>query len=115
MTVVISFRISLPTTFIPRSFASSSFQNTRLISTIIKMGISDYSSADGEFRRKPTTFRNHIQVGGKYPPEKDRYLLYVSWACPWGTSDLWLWLIVASRTLIVRELKGLQNIISKTV
>jgi glutathionyl-hydroquinone reductase len=52
----------------------------------IKMGISNYASQDGEFRRKDSSFRNHIEVGGKYPPEKDRYHLYVSWACPWGTS-----------------------------
>ena len=95
----------------------SLFQSKRSISSsTIKMGISNYASADGEFRRKPSSFRNHIQVGGKYPPEKDRYHLYVSWACPWGSSaPFFLCLSIASRTLIVRELKGLQDIISKTV
>ena len=69
----------------------SSFQSTRAISSSsIKMGISNYASADGEFRRKDSSFRNHIQVGGKYPPERDRYHLYVSWACPWGNFPLHL-------------------------
>jgi glutathionyl-hydroquinone reductase len=95
----------------------SPFQTYRVISSsTIKMGISNYASTDGEFRRKDSSFRNHIQVGGKYPPEKDRYHLYVSWACPWGSIPFWRLLISeASRVLIVRELKGLQNIISKTV
>ena len=53
--------------------------------TTPKMGISNYASQDGEFRRKDASFRNHIEVGGKYAPEKDRYHLYISWACPWGT------------------------------
>jgi glutathionyl-hydroquinone reductase len=52
------------------------------------MGISNYASNDGEFRRKDASFRNHVEVGGKYPPEKDRYHLYVSWACPWGNIPL---------------------------
>lgn len=116
------------------------------------MGISNYAEKDGEFRRKDSAFRNHIEVGGKYPPEKGRYHLYVSWACPWGTPphspslpshaslshlsvmpccyivdfipailDPWgeaanmLTSSVASRTLVVRELKGLQEIIPRTV
>jgi len=59
---------------------------------------------DGTFKRPASSFRNFIQAGGKFPPERDRYHLYVSYACPW-----------ASRTLIVRKLKGLEDIIPFTV
>jgi putative glutathione S-transferase len=59
---------------------------------------------DGVFLRPPTSFRNAIQHGGKYPPEKDRFYLFVSYACPW-----------ASRTLIVRKLKGLEQIVPFSV
>src|SRR5271170_5524340 len=107
------------------SIISSPFQTNHTFSTsAIKMGISNYASTDGEFRRKASSFRNHIQVGGKYPPEKDRYHLCVSWACPWGTFPtslcftsllLLMTFFLACRTLIVRELKGLQEIIPKTV
>lgn len=59
--------------------------------------------ADGSFKRKPSTFRNLIEKGGKFEPEKDRYHLYVSYSCPW-----------AHRTLIVRKLKGLEEILPFT-
>jgi glutathionyl-hydroquinone reductase len=36
---------------------------------------------DGEFRRKPSSFRNTIEEGGQFAPEKGRYHLYVSYAC----------------------------------
>jgi glutathionyl-hydroquinone reductase len=58
----------------------------------------------GAFKRAASTFRNFVQVGGQFPPEKDRYHLYVSYACPWAT-----------RTLIMRKLKGLDDIIPVTV
>ncbi|KAF5389512.1 hypothetical protein D9757_004197 [Collybiopsis confluens] len=59
---------------------------------------------DGSFKRLDSTFRNTIEKGGQFEPEKDRYHLYVSLACPWAT-----------RTLIVRKLKGLEDIISVSV
>ncbi|XRM45087.1 S-glutathionyl-(chloro)hydroquinone reductase [Aspergillus tubingensis] len=59
----------------------------------------------GEFKRQTSVFRNWIsrEPGAQFPPEKGRYHLYVSYACPW-----------AHRTLITRKLKGLEDIISFT-
>ena len=41
----------------------------------------------GEFKRGQSQFRNHIskEPGAEFPPEKGRYHLYVSYACPWGS------------------------------
>ncbi|KAJ8082962.1 S-glutathionyl-(chloro)hydroquinone reductase [Marasmius tenuissimus] len=61
-------------------------------------------NAEGNYVRPPSTFTHKIEKGGKFEPEKDRYHLYVALVCPW-----------ASRTLIARNLKGLQSIISVTV
>ncbi|KAJ8082940.1 S-glutathionyl-(chloro)hydroquinone reductase [Marasmius tenuissimus] len=63
-----------------------------------------YHGEDGSFKRAASSFRDFIEKGGKYEPEKDRYHLYVSYACPWAT-----------RALIVRKLKGLEEIIPVTV
>ena len=40
----------------------------------------------GEFKRQTSAFRNFIsrETGAEFPPEKGRYHLYVSYACPWG-------------------------------
>lgn len=61
------------------------------------------SDKSGEFKRQQSVFRNWIsrESGAQFPPEKGRYHLYVSYACPW-----------AHRTLITRKLKGLEDIIS---
>lgn len=39
----------------------------------------------GEFKRQVSSFRDWISTepGARYPPEKGRYHLYVSYACPW--------------------------------
>ncbi|KAK6337097.1 hypothetical protein TWF718_009883 [Orbilia javanica] len=57
---------------------------------------------DGEFRRKPSSFRSFISAdpNSEFPAEKDRYVLYINWGCPW-----------AHRANIVRSLKGLDDII----
>jgi glutathionyl-hydroquinone reductase len=60
----------------------------------------------GEFKRQDDAFREWISNDGStpYPAVAGRYHLYISLACPW-----------ASRTLIVRNLKGLQSAIGVTV
>ena len=66
----------------------------------------------GRFVRPATRFRNWITDDGSagpsgehgYPAARNRYHLYVALACPW-----------AHRTLIMRKLKGLEEIISISV
>lgn len=40
----------------------------------------------GEFKRQQSVFRSFISKdpNSEFPAEKDRYHLYVSYACPWG-------------------------------
>lgn len=72
----------------------------------------DTDSTGGHFERKPSSFRNWVTPDGAAGPSGDagfkaesgRYHLYVSLACPW-----------AHRTLIMRALKGLENMISVSV
>ncbi|KZT24086.1 hypothetical protein NEOLEDRAFT_1157009 [Neolentinus lepideus HHB14362 ss-1] len=59
---------------------------------------------DGSFKRPDSQFRNWIEKSGKFAPEAGRYHLFVAYVCPWAT-----------RTLIVRKLKGLEDIIGVTV
>ena len=60
----------------------------------------------GEFVRADASFRNWVTADGSsgFKAEANRYHLYVSLACPW-----------AHRTLIVRRLKGLENVISVNI
>lgn len=66
----------------------------------------DQEDTEGKFIRPSTTFREKITANGssKFKAEPGRYHLYISWACPW-----------ACRTAILRELKGLQDVISMSV
>ncbi|TXG98470.1 MAG: glutathione S-transferase family protein [Nevskiaceae bacterium] len=72
----------------------------------------DTESTGGHFERKASSFRNWVTTDGAAGPsgeagfraESGRYHLYVSLACPW-----------AHRTLIMRALKGLENMISVSV
>ena len=63
-------------------------------------------SAEGEFERQEDAFRDFVSADGStpYPAIAGRYHLYISLACPW-----------ASRTLIVRHLKTLKDVIGVTV
>lgn len=64
------------------------------------------TSQRGEFIRQPYVFDGRITADGSsgYPAESGRYHLYVSLACPW-----------AHRAIVVRELLGLQDVISMSV
>jgi glutathionyl-hydroquinone reductase len=63
-------------------------------------------TAAGEFQRQEDAFRDWVTNDGStaYPLAANRYHLYVSLACPW-----------ASRTVIFRKLKGLEEAIGMTV
>ena len=69
----------------------------------------DTKASQGRFVRSESKFRNWITADGSAGPsgragfraEPGRYHLYAAFACPW-----------AHRTLIMRELKGLQPLIS---
>lgn len=84
--------------------------------------ITSWAGKDGAFNRAPSQFRNAIskQAGAEFPPEKGRYHLYVSYACPWGQFGMFFFSRIgvdqckAHRTLIVRKLKGLEEIIPYT-
>ncbi|MGH1439353.1 MAG: glutathione S-transferase family protein [Cellvibrionaceae bacterium] len=72
----------------------------------------DTKKSGGEFIREDSQYRHWITADGDAGPtgeggfiaEADRYHLYVSLACPW-----------AHRTLIFRQLKKLENIISVSI
>ena len=72
----------------------------------------DTASSGGRFVRSTTRFRNWVTADGSpgasgdggFPAAAGRYHLYVSHACPW-----------AHRTLILRKLKGLEDLISVSV
>ncbi|WP_114416203.1 glutathione S-transferase family protein [Marinospirillum perlucidum] len=72
----------------------------------------DTDSTGGRFQRSESQFRNWVTADGRPGPsgeggfeaEPGRYHLYVSLACPW-----------AHRTLILRQLKGLEQMIDLSV
>lgn len=66
----------------------------------------EQEDSEGRFVRPSTTFRNQITADGSsgFKAEPGRYHLYISWACPW-----------ANRTAILRQLKGLQDVIGMSV
>jgi len=66
----------------------------------------DTKRTGGRFQREPTKFRDRVTADGSsgFPAEAGRYHLYVSLACPW-----------ASRTLVFRKLKKLEDAISVSI
>ena len=72
----------------------------------MKAQFASETSGSGEFQRQEDAFRDWISADGStaYPAAAGRYHLYISLACPW-----------ASRTFIVRNLKGLQDAVGLTI
>jgi glutathionyl-hydroquinone reductase len=72
----------------------------------MKAQFPDEHTASGEFQRQEDAFRDWISNDGStpYPAATGRCHLYVSLACPW-----------ASRTVIFRKLKGLEEAIGMTI
>ncbi len=72
----------------------------------MKAQFPDEHTTSGEFQRQPDAFREWLSNDGStaYPAAADRYHLYVSLVCPW-----------ASRTVIFRKLKGLEEAIGITI
>lgn len=66
----------------------------------------DTQATHGEFVRTVSGFRSWVTADGAgvYPAEPGRYHLYVSLACPW-----------AHRTLIVRALKKLEEVVPVSI
>ncbi len=64
------------------------------------------ADAGGRFVRQASRFLDCVQPDGSapYPAAAGRYRLYVSYACPW-----------AHRTIIVRHLKGLHDVVPMAV
>ncbi|MEW6543096.1 MAG: glutathione S-transferase family protein [Nitrospirota bacterium] len=72
----------------------------------VKAQFPDEQTSEGEFERQRDAFRGWVTADGSsgHPAVRGRYHLYVSWACPW-----------AHRTIIVRKLKKLEDVIGMTV
>jgi putative glutathione S-transferase len=68
-----------------------------------RMSTSREIDDSGRFLRQPSLFDARITANGSsgYPAEPGRYHIYVCHACPW-----------ASRAVIVRRLKGLEDVVS---
>ncbi|KAK5164249.1 uncharacterized protein LTR77_009943 [Saxophila tyrrhenica] len=66
----------------------------------------DVKDSTGRFKRPDAAFRNWIsrEPGAEFPAEKDRYVLYVNYGCPW-----------AHRANLVRSLKGLEGVVQMVV
>jgi putative glutathione S-transferase len=74
--------------------------------TLAPAQFSDETSQKGEFVRQEYVFQGRFSADGSsgYPAVPGRYHLYVSLACPW-----------AHRSIIVRRLLGLEDVISMSV
>ncbi len=78
----------------------------RMIEGVWHRDEGDRAAADGRFVRATTSFRNAVTADGSsgFRAEPGRYHLYVAHACPW-----------AHRTMILRALRRLEDVISVSV
>ncbi|KAJ5591730.1 uncharacterized protein N7459_002099 [Penicillium hispanicum] len=65
-----------------------------------------FADSDGHFRRKDSAFRSWVSQNpsADFPAERDRYVLYINYGCPW-----------AHRAYIVWSLKGLSEVIQMVI
>lgn len=65
-----------------------------------------FADSDGHFRRKDSAFRSWVSrnPSADFPAERDRYVLYINYGCPW-----------AHRANLVWSLKGLSEVIQMVV
>jgi glutathionyl-hydroquinone reductase len=84
----------------------NSFSEEIRMESSVKSQFPDEQSEDGRFIRQEDQFREWVTADGRsgFPAQSGRYQLYVSYACPW-----------ASRTIIARKLKKLEDAIPMTV
>jgi glutathionyl-hydroquinone reductase len=63
-------------------------------------------AGDGSFKRQQSRFRDWVsdEPGARFPAARSRYHLFVSLAYPW-----------AHRAIIVRHLKGLEDVIGMSI
>jgi glutathionyl-hydroquinone reductase len=78
----------------------------KLVAGVWKDEWYDTTSTGGSFVRSKTSFRNWVTRNGSsgFKAETGRYHLYLSLACPW-----------ACRTLIIRKLKKLEDVVSISI
>jgi putative glutathione S-transferase len=94
----------------PRVRRSTAVRNLNAMALVIRMEVraqfANEQTDAGEFHRQEDAFREWVTTDGStpYAAETGRYHLYVSLACPW-----------ASRTIIVRQLLGLEEAVGMTV
>ena len=90
----------------PRAKACAAIQADVFFVMAAQPQFPDEHTAGGEFSRQEDEFREWVRRDGRSPcpASPGRYHLYISLACPW-----------ACRTLIVRNLKRLQDAVGVTV
>jgi glutathionyl-hydroquinone reductase len=111
--------MQLQTTYLARNHGAGAGNNQ------VKTALGEVSNT-GAFNRTASVFRDFVTDDGssQYPAEAGRYLLYVSYACPWASRYAKLpkqqWYMTPAgclrcRCLAVRALKGLQEAVAVAV